>query len=398
MQMFDIHFFGSGKGADFPEGWQTELEAKLPVAELVVHRVRNLMFNEIVMPPIFGKPSALYTGFEDFKKQTGLDFEGEQAIALKWCTALKAAGGTFGLWRPYHINIVGLYCGGQASGYRSCGNLHRHGVIHHELGHTFGLPHWGSKKEYPYKRTMYGESTGEEAPPNAGPTWAFDVQRRDFLAPRHIVDGKLTWTRDPMHGGGRSNMKNYMYAHFSDYSMRRIQSRLEDQAAYWNEETGQYAQWNQETGKYDKVIENDGVLFPIERDVDVISLLMSANAAVPDANIIYPPIGPYTAGLIRLFDADSAEDRAKAQAFGYTEDTCNVCLRVTQGGIVRNYLMKVRVSRDDDPMQTFHVSAINLPARDGDITQAELLFTPEVIAKGITPEHTVLYTWTKRKH
>jgi len=184
-----------------------------------------------------------------------------------------------------------------------------------------------------------------------------------------------------------------MYAHFSDYSIMRMQSRFEDQAAYWNEEIGEYAQWNQETGKYDKVIKNDGMRFPIERDVEVITLLASANVVAPDANIIYPPIGPYKAGLIRRFDADSSEDRAKAQEFGYNDETCNVCLRVTQNGKVTSYLIKVRLSRDDDPMQTFNVSAINLPAGDGDITKAELLYAPDVIEKGITPEHTVLYTW-----
>ena len=60
----------------------------------------------------------------------------------------------------------------------------------------------------------------------------------------------------------------------------------------------------------------------------------------------------FKAGLIQRFDATSAEDRERAQGFGYTEDRCNVCLRVTQGGKVTTYLMPVKVSADDDPMKT----------------------------------------------
>ncbi len=394
LQAFDIHFFGRGKGADFPVGWERELEAKLPVSELTIHRVKNLMFNEMVVLPRNGRPADTYTSVEDYKERTGEDYDGEQGLSLRWCDALKAAGGRYGLWRPYHINIAGVYSGGQAGGYRSCANLHRHGLIIHELGHTFGLPHWIGKKYYPYTRSMYGESQGEEVIPNAGPRWAFDVGRREFLSAREMVDGELVWKRDPMQGGGRSNMKDYMYRHFSDYSIHRMQSQFE-RAAYWNEESGEYARWNQETGEYDEVIENNGVLFPIERDVDVISLLVTANAVVPKANIIYAPIGPYTAGLIRVFDADSAEDRAAAEKVGYTANRCNVCVKVTQGGKVKTYLMLAKVSADDDPLRSFNASAINLAARDGEVTEVDLLHTPDVIEKGVTADSKVLYSWKK---
>jgi hypothetical protein len=395
IQMFDIHYFGMGEGADYPDGWETELKAKLPVADLTINRLRGIVFKEIVMQPLFGLPSSKYSSIEDFKKKTGHDFDGEQGVAMAWCAALKAAGGTFGFWRPYNINIAGVHSGGMGGGYRSCANLHRHGVVHHELGHTFGLPHWASDKLYPYKRTMYGKDQGEPAAPNAGPTWAFDLGRREFLSPRVIQDGNLTWRKDPMHGGGRSNLKDYMFNQFSDYSVSRMQQRFENQAVYWNEETGKYAQWNQDTGVYDKVMENDGVKLPLQRDVDVISIMASANAAVPDANIVYAPIGPYKAGLIRRFDANSAEDREAAGKFGYKPDRCNVCLRVTQGGKTKAYLMPVKVSPDDDPMKAFNVSAINLSAADGEVTQAELLYDQGLLANGLTKESKSLYIWRK---
>jgi hypothetical protein len=275
------------------------------------------------------------------------------------------------------------------------GSIHRHGVILHEVGHTFGLPHWLRSKAYPYKRSMYGKDPGEPTYPNAGPTWAFDIRKRDFISPRQMVNGKLEWKRDPMQGGGWRRDKEYMYKHFSDYSVARIRDCLEKRTVFWNEETKKYARWNQETGAYDKVVENDGVQFPVERDVPVISVLATASAVTPGANIIYPPIGPYTAGLIRRFDAASAKGREAARALGYTEKTCNVCVRVTQGGKAKTYLLRLNVSADDDPLKAFHVDAINLPARDGEITRVDLLHTPNVMAKGLPADPKVLYRWKK---
>jgi hypothetical protein len=393
MQMFDIHYFGQGKGADFPSGWETELAAKLPVSELVVHRVRNIMFDEIVMPPQYGNPSARYHSVEDYKAKTGSDFDGEQGIALRWCQALKDAGGLYRFWRPYHINIAGVYSGGQAGGYRSCGNLHRHGVLIHELGHTFGLPHWNNARDYPYKQTMYGQDSGQPTTANAGPVWAYDVTRGDFLSPSTLANSSIVWRKDPMQGGGRSNLKHYMYNHFSDYSVFRIRQCLEDRAVYWNSARGHYAKWNPQTGDYDQIVENNGVLFPIERDIDVISVLVTANAVVSDANIIYPPIGPYKGGLISRFDANSAEDRQRALDVHYTTARCNVALRITQGDTTRNYLTRLSVSPDDDPNRAFAVGAINLPARDGDVKSVELLYCPELMASGVTGNARTLYAW-----
>ncbi len=242
---------------------------------------------------------------------------------------------------------------------------------------------------------MYGKIQGDACGPNAGPRWAFDVGRRDFIPPRKMVNGILVWKKDPMQGGGWSREKNYMYNHFSDYSINRMQRRIEQRATFWNEELQNYARWNQETGAYDKIIENEGMRFPVERDVEVISLLVTANAAVPEANIIYDPIGPYEAGLARVFDADSAKSRAEAQGFGYTAEKCNVCLKVTQGGKVRTYLLPIKVSVDDDPLKAFTVSAINLPARDGEVTRVELLHAPDVMTRGITSSTKVLSTWNR---
>lgn len=242
---------------------------------------------------------------------------------------------------------------------------------------------------------MYGEDKGEETVPNAGPIWAYDVNRRDFISPRMEEDGQLVWKKDPMHGGGRSGLKDYMFKHFSDYSVMRMRNVFNSRHASWNEALGQYARWNPANGAYDTIIENDGMALPLERDVEVISIMASANAAVPESSIIYPPIGPYKAGIVRLFDAGSEEDRKAAGSFGYTPGKCNVCLRVTQAGAVKAYLLPVAVSPDDDPMTVFNVSAINLPARDGEITRVELMYDPDLLASGLSKDSKLLYMWSK---
>jgi hypothetical protein len=113
--------------------------------------------------------------------------------------------------------------------------------------------------------------------------------------------------------------------------------------------------------------------------------------ATPEANIVYPPIGPYKAGYIEFFDASSSEGRSKARRSGYDDSNCNVCLRVTRGGKVKTYLVKnVSEPKDDNG---FSVFAINMPARDGEVTQADLLCTPGIMSSGVAPACKVLYSW-----
>jgi len=394
LTMFDFHYFGGAKGADYPKGWFEELGSKLPVAELELRRARNIVLDELVMPPQAGHAAVRCSSREDYQEKTGVRFDGEQGIAGRWNGALKAAAGAGwgGVRRLYYSNIYGVHSGGTGGGLSGRGNGRSVGILLHELGHAFGLPHWAGKKQYPYVGTMHGIEE-EEGRPHVGPVWAFDPVRRLFLAPTH--NGK--YKNDPMQGGGRNRSGGpHLMTVFSDYSVSRIQGILERTQVVWDERAGYYMQWKQETGSYSqRARPRGGRNCPVEDGIDVISVLASASLVTPEANIVYPPIGPYKAGRLEVFDAASRAGRSKARGHGYDESNCRVCLRVTRGEKVTTYLVKAGLKPDGDPKDasTFAVFAINLPARDGEVTQVDLLHTPDVLRRGVARDCKVLYSW-----
>ncbi len=396
MTMFDFHFFGGDKGADYPEGWFEGLGARLPVAELELRRVRHIVFDSLVMQPR-GVPATRCGSREEYTKKTGLGFDGEQAQAGMWNGALREAAGAGwgGTRRVYYSNIYGVPCGGTGGGLSGEGNGRQHGILLHELGHAFGLPDLVKAGNYPYIGPMHGIDAPGKIPTafHVGPTWGFDPLQHEFLSPR-TEDG--CYTRDPMGGGGANKDGGPgLYRFFSDYHFSRIRDCLEKTQVTWDERTGRYFQWDQESGSYSILAREQGrPNCPVEDNIDVISVLASASLVTPEANIVYPPIGPYQAGRLESFDASSVAGRSRARNDGYNESAC-FCLRVTQGKKVTTYLVKKGLSPQDDPKkpESFAVFAMNLPARDGVITQVDLLHTPEVMSKGVKSDCRVLYGW-----
>ena len=397
IKMFDIHYFGK-PGKDYPEGFFKELSAKWPVAGFELERVRNINFSELVIPgrPTAGVAPVKVASPQEYLTKTGKKFDGEQAAALQWVGALSRAGGNQDVAMSY-VTIQGVPAGGQAGGYNGVGSPSV-GIMNHELGHAFSLPHIGEQKDYPYRGTMHG------IPPpkifnevHVGPTWGFDLSSKTFLPPTvQQSSGRWvagTYKADPMQGGGSGDQeKPFLLRHFSDYNVRRMQTYLERKVAV--SRGGQFYKWDDATGDYTQKVQTDGVRYPTEVEVPVISVMASISLATPDVNLVYPPIGPYKGNRIRTFDPRVAGDRDAARVAFSPKGGCDFSFKVTQGSKESLYLLPVSGDEGGKPLSLATV-AVNLRATDGPVTAIELLHTPSADRMGLPESPKLLSEWPK---
>jgi hypothetical protein len=166
----------------------------------------------------------------------------------------------------------------------------------------------------------------------------------------------------------------------------------------WNSDLNSWASWNSVDNDYTTTVENDGVQYPIEGDVDVVSILTGISAVTEEANIIYPPLGPYNTGLIRLFDPRNADDRADIQNI-YSEHVggFDYTIRINQGNQQKYVMIPVEHDPNADPLNGsyFYTYAVNLPAEDGEVTKVELLYTPDAEHNGLPATPKTIVEWEK---
>ncbi|WP_144395412.1 sialate O-acetylesterase [Pleionea sediminis] len=399
MNMFDVHYFNY-TNRDYPQDWLSELESKWPVSDIELRRINNLVFEELVIPPRAGVAAAKVISKQDYKDQTGLNFDGEQAAALQWINALQAAGGARQT-SLYYLNIYGVNAGGQAGGFKGVGNGTGLGILHHELGHALSLPHWGNSNQYPYKGDMHGIP----APNNynlthAGPAWAFDLRTGNFIPPT-VQDNAVggvpgTYKMDPMQGGGQGDQEQgYYLRHFSDYSVNQMRNYLQRHMVKWNGQLNSFAKWNEQTGDYTSSVNNNGVQYPVNRDINVYSVMVAASGAKPDVTMIYPPIGPYLSGTIDLFDPQSDYDRNRAKTIYCPSQGCDLTVKVQQGGRERLVMLPIEWDTTQDPLssRSLYTRAINLPATLGEIESVILYLTPDAEINGFENNAKELTRW-----
>lgn len=404
LRMFDVHYFGLGsKDRNYPNGWEVELASKLPVSSLPVERVRGLDFKELVVPARSGVGPTRCVSKEDYIRKTGLHkFDGEQGAALQWVYALQAAAGNEEV-ALYYINIHGVPAGGQGGDLRGVGHISSTGYLGHELGHALSLPHWGGRSEYPYHSDMYGIA----APPggtHVGPTWAFDMPTMTFIPPtlqrarghRRAGSFKLS----PMQGGGSGDEElPFVFNHFSDYGVHRMQTWLEGKVSVHRAcldggcDSGWF-KWDAVQGAYTSR-QPDKVQRPVETGVMLMSLMAATSLTDRDVNMIYPPIGPYTADLIRRFVATNVTDQVAARGTYCPWSGCDFSLRVMQGSNETVYMLAASGDASSDPRgwHSLTTRAVNVPARDGEIFRMELLLTPDVEQVGFPEQPEVLAIW-----
>lgn len=402
MTMFDVHYFQHTPG-DYPTGWQEELASKWPASEIELRRLNDVIFSELTIPPRGEYKAARVRSKQEYFELTGGTFDGEQAAALKWIDALRQAAGLSGRLSLFYLNIYGVPAGGQAGGYRGVGYGESIGILNHELGHALSLPHWGDNASYPYRGAMHGIPSPEvHGDVHVGPTWAFDMNKMLFIPPTvqpNSVGGVVgTYKKSPMQGGGTGDQeRGFLMRHFSDYSEHKMNTYLERHIVVWNPELESYASWDDATQAYTKTVQNNGVSFPTEWDAEVISVMAGVSAVTPQANIIYPPIGPYTSGLIDLFDPDNESDRLRAYNVFCPVGGCDASLRITQGGTTKTVMLPIAMDPTADPLNgnSFITKAVNLRSDDGEITHVDLLYTPDAERNGLPENPEILYSWSK---
>jgi hypothetical protein len=383
MNLFEIACFEDNYD-EFPAGWEQEFESRIPVAELQVNSVRTF-WPEFVQRPLDGNPAKRVFSKSESKDGGSNMF---QLIGV----LQKAAG--VGEKKLYYLSInnLRLDIGGLGGDFRALGGAHEVGYIAHEGGHALGLPHANNSK-HPYKEGTYsGIYVKKEW---VGPNWGFSLWNEKFMT-IHKSE-KNTYRSTPMLGGGKSDgvYDWLLFKHFSDYEVNKMKKKLEDKIVTWNSSLNSWAKWDPMTHDYTTTVENDGVRYPVKRDVDVVTVLTSISAVTAEANIIYPPIGPYNTGLIRLFDPQDANDRAEAQIiynkqFDYT-------LRIHQGNQQKYVMIDVEHDPNADPLdkKSLKSYAVNLPAEDGEVTKVELLLTPSAQVNGLPAEETIISVWDK---
>jgi len=386
INMFDIFTFKEGD-KDYPSGWKQEFEAKLPVSRLEVERV-NAVFGEIVVAPSNSGPAKRVYSKNETRK-------GEK-MASRWMGALMDAAGTARRTNLYYLNTHNLsVSAGRGADFHAVGQVGQEGYLLHEGGHALSLAH-SSQGFHPYKKSMCGVYAEK---PHVGPTWFFDLPNKKFTSP--ISNLKGSYKKSPMLGGGRGNEKEYWaktyMKNYSDFGVNKMQKYLEKHMVVWNQDLNSYANWNSETNDYTKTVANNGVLYPVERDVDVVSILSSVSAVTEEANIIYPPIGPYKAGLIELFDPSIAGDRVAAEKVFCPSEGCDVSLRIIQGGQKKYVMLPISWDESADPLagSSFLTKAVNLPASEGEVSNVKVLFTPDAEHNGLPNTMKAIAKWRK---
>jgi hypothetical protein len=184
--------------------------------------------------------------------------------------------------------------------------------------------------------------------------------------------------------------------HFSDYNVYKMLQFLERRVAVPRD--GKYYKWDDATADYTRLVESDGVNYPISYEVPVISVMAAMTMANADVNMVYPPIGPYRGNLIRTFDPRQAADRELAQKIFSPKAGCDFTLKITQGGKDRLYLLAASAAEEVDSkkLRSLSTAAVNVPAGDGAVTAVELLYTPKADQADIGESAKVLARWPKR--
>ena len=431
---YDIHWFNSGPAADLTKAI-AEFQAKLPVKDLEVERVRRVNLDVLPADPGLGQDIIEIRSQADYTAQTGGVHGTEGLITQNILDAFQRANG-----QQYvrvqaaalagHTDNQGR--GSSTNGFRHTSKVHGFeddgGMMWHEMGHALSLLHCGTP----------------DGPERMGTTWAWVPPL--FHAPGASVGGTSLGTfvsptmadggsrRTAMCGGGLKDLlPDFVINTHSGYEIRRVQEFLESRLVIWNPESGgdnKYHTWNDADKAYSnptnramgipRMTSNKTCIEALPNDPDreqVYSILTYVSRVTDTAGHVYEPVGPYRGQTIFVPDPANEIDRLIAtnpnisnqiddgavypENSAYCSDGghCDWSIKVTQGGADKWYMLRHNQwgNKDVDDRQRIEFDAINVPASDGPVERVELYRTEDANINGLPdPLPAPLHAWRDR--
>ena len=379
---------------DTQPNWKEEFQGRIPVSDLDPTIIKSF-FPEICVEPKDG-PARRYDAAD---WDAGDKYTKGYRFAIQCASSLLLAAGTEGMDNGGHfLSYVGygtLKSGTQVGGsYKACGKMGEVGYILHECGHALGLPHCNAGF-FPYKEGTYGSIVQDKE--WVGPNWGFSEWNEKFMGPQKFDGDIWKMKKSPMLGGGEGQNEEWSnLKYYSDYEVWKMKKKLENHIIEWNDSLQKWGSWDTLTNDYTDYRENNGVQYSLDGRTDVYSVIINVNPPTAAGNFVYPPVGPYESGVIRLFDPSIAQDRTDISNI-YSEHVngFDYTLKITQGTKVTYSMLPIAHDASFDPLDKayFTTYAVNVKESDGAVTKAELLLTPDAEINGLPAQETVVEFW-----
>ncbi|KAK5582218.1 hypothetical protein RB653_003801 [Dictyostelium firmibasis] len=305
----------------------SELKERWSCSELIAenHPIKRIDWPYLVMEPRNGDPAMLITN-SDQKKDGYAIMNGVLKILTEIREAFGESTSSIQIYSPLlQLGANGKYAdpyGGLGGGSRGTGDYKYSFTFFHEQGHAMGLPHAGeayNAGKYPY---VNGSLLGCE--------WGYDANHNEFLGTfipptsdqfkkcrsHSVFDSKNRCVKQSvMQGGAGDYSSKYRYSMFADFEMTTIQNYFKD-SIYYNEIKKSYVKWNDTSKSYSDyrpATKNNGLWglddgTPIERDVDVYTIIFTYSTVGPSELSQVYPILKSKGNLMRRFDPTNKTD------------------------------------------------------------------------------------------
>lgn len=418
LKMINIHFFeelANANSLDNLPGWEKDFAAKLPISRLNYSLAPDVVFEELTVVPRGNFPAIRCSSKQDYEakaRQYFIDnprlpkpgnyrFDGTVSTTTAWRTALLNASGTSNFHASYWVGMYNGEAEGNGGGLQANGNANKHGFLMHEFGHAFNLRHAWLDKNEPYNCSNTHvdvpcptEITGIPSwnGPNTGMSWGYDALNKKYIAPTVQIDGhpkRGQYKKTPQNGGGEGWQDSGYFNHHSDYQIEKMRAYFESKHLYYDNQDKFWKRWNVSSEEYeDKFDGNVKVPWvPLWENIEVYSIMLSISSNTPNANIVYPPIGPYTAGTNPKYDPTKTWGRNAALSRNYCpNNSCDYTLRYKQGGKYFVSMLPISKNNQENPLKANGLDnfALNVPTKNGEITEMAVYYTPNVANNGIS--------------